>query len=153
MKKQYIVAIGALLIGVAVGMCFCNCSPKIAVINVNKVVQAYPKLSLVQRENTLKVGELSQWLDAAQKKIDAEKDKAKKAALIQQTQAVAQQKKAEIQQEYTQKTLELDNEITEIVANVAKKNGYKVVFSKTSIVSGGVDLTDKVLEKFKEEKK
>ena len=99
MKKQYIIGIGALLIGTAVGMCF-TCSPKIAVVNVNQVVQAYPKLSLFQRENALKVGELSQWLDAAQKKIDAEKDKTKKAALIQQTQAVAVQRKAEIQKEY-----------------------------------------------------
>ena len=152
MKKQYIIGIGALLIGTAVGMCF-TCSPKIAVVNVNQVVQAYPKLSLVQRENALKVGELSQWLDAAQKKIDAEKDKTKKAALIQQTQAVAVQRKAEIQKEYAQKTTELDNEITEIIANVAKKSGCKVVFAKASVVSGGVDITEKVLEKFKEEKK
>ena len=152
MKKQYIIGIGALLIGTAVGMCF-TCSPKIAVVNVNQVVQAYPKLSLFQRENALKVGELSQWLDAAQKKIDAEKDKTKKAALIQQTQAVAVQRKAEIQKEYAQKTTELDNEITEIIANVAKKSGCKVVFAKASVVSGGVDITEKVLEKFKEEKK
>ncbi len=152
MKKQYIIGIGALLIGTAVGMCF-KCSPKIAVVNVNQVVQAYPKLSLMQRENSVKIGELSQWVDAMQKKIDAEKDKSKKAALIQQTQAVALQKKNEIQQDYTQKTLELDKEITEIVSKVAKKSGCKIVFSKTSVVSGGIDITEKVLEKFKEEKK
>ena len=133
-------------------MCF-KCSPKIAVVNVNQVVQAYPKLSLMQRENSVKIGELSQWVNAMQKKIDAEKDKSKKAALIQQTQAVALQKKTEIQQDYAQKTLELDKEITEIVSKVAKKSGCKIVFSKTSVVSGGIDITEKVLEKFKEEKK
>ena len=152
MKNLYVVGIGALLIGAVIGMNLC-CSPKIAVVNINQVVRAYPKLSLVQRENTLKIGELTQWIETAQKQIDAEKDKTKKAALIKQAQAVAQQKKAEIQQEYVQKTAELDNEITEIISKVAKKNGCKIVFAKTSVVSGGVDITDKVLEKFNEEKK
>jgi len=152
MKKQYVVGISALVIGAVVGMFLMPCTPKIAVVNVNQIVRSYPKLSLVQRENSVKVGELSQWLDAAQKKIDAEKDKTKKANLIKQTQAVALQKKNAIQQEYAQKTAELDNEITEIVSQVAKKNGCKIVFAKTSVVSGGIDITDKVLEKFKEEK-
>ena len=153
MKKTYTIGIAALVIVLIAIMFLCPCESKIAVVNVNQVVRAYPKLSLVQRENSLKIGELSQWIDAAQKQIDAEKDNTKKAALIKQTQTVAQQKKAAIQQEYAQKTVELDKEITEIITQVAKKNGYKVVFSKTSVVAGGVDITDKILEKFKEEKK
>ncbi|MDY6407554.1 MAG: OmpH family outer membrane protein [Pseudomonadota bacterium] len=153
MKKQYAIGIGILLIGAVIGLCCKPCAPKIAVVNVNRVVLAYPKLSFVQRENALKVGELSQWIDSAQKQIDSEKDKAKKAKMIQQTQVVARQKKEEIQKEYAVKTAELDQEITDIVTRVAKESGCTIVFAKTAVVSGGLDITEKVLDKFKEEKK
>ena len=152
MKKLYTIGIGALIIGLIVGVFFCPCEPKIAVIDVNKVAASYPKLSLVKRENTLRIGELSQWLEATQKQIDAEKNKEKKADMIKHTQALAQQKKAAIQQEHSQKTIEISNEITDIITKVAKKNGYKIVFSKTSVITGGNDITEKVLEKFKENK-
>ena len=151
--KKYIIGVCILVIGLIIGAFLMPCQPKIAIVNVNKVVRAYPKFSLVQRENALKIGELSQWIDATQKKIDAEKDKAKKAELIKQTQTVVQQKKAAIQQEYNQKTLELDKEITDAITKTAQKNGFQIVFSSKSIVSGGIDITDQVLEKFKEEKK
>jgi len=151
--KKSIIGIVALLILAVAFFCFCPCKPKIAIVNVNQIVRSYPKLTFAQRENNLKIGELSQWLDSIQKKIDAEKDKATKAKMIQDTQTLARQKKAAIQQEFAKKTAELNKEIEEIVMEVAKKNGCSIVFSTISVVTGGLDITEQVLKRFEAEKK
>ena len=56
------------------------------------------------------------------------------------------QKKQALQLEYVQKLQQIDAKITEIIKSVADKKGFKMVFTKNSLVVGGTDITEEVIQ-------
>ena len=55
-------------------------------------------------------------------------------------------KKADYDKEYASALQASDQKLNGIINSVAEKEGLKIVFNKSSLVTGGVDITDAVVE-------
>jgi len=146
MKKSYVIVAVVVLIGLfcCCGFC-CKKGAKIAVVDVQRVVaQARPVVDLRQ-EMQNKVGSLQEWVNASNAEIDKASSQEKKDELTKKYQGELAQKQQVIQQDYATKLQQLDAEITKIIEETAKSEGFGVVLIKASVVAGGVDITDKVI--------
>lgn len=150
MKKIYVVALvalGALL--AACCMCFCCKGPKIAVVDVQRLVnQAQPVVALRQDMQNQMSG-LQAWVNNSNEEINKASSKEKKDELAKQYQAELMQKQQAIQSDYAAKLQQLDARLTKIIGDVAAKAGCKITLIKGSVAAGGTDITDKVLEAIK----
>ena len=145
-----------LILGIGTGLCIRSAfAPKVefAVVNLKQVLAQSPKVALMNRENDVKLAELSRWLDDVTKEIDSEKDKTKRTKLAQQYHSLAREKEALIKQDYNRKLQEIDQELTALINKVAKEKGCSMVFSATSVVTGGKDITDDVFASLSQKEK
>jgi Skp family chaperone for outer membrane proteins len=148
MKKSYLVAAVAVVL---VGLCCCGfCCKKnaqIAVVDVQRIVaQARPVVDLRQ-EMQGKMSGLQEWVKASNSEIDKADSQDKKDALTKKYQLELAQKQQDIQQDYAAKLQQLDTEITKLIEETAKSEGFSVALIKASVAAGGVDITDKVIAK------
>lgn len=140
-----IVAVVAFFIGVAVYALFNCCSEKIAVVNLNSVVPQSPLVVALKQNYHAKTTELSNWLQAAQKEVDNEKDKTKKEELLKKYNTEFADRKAQLNKDYNSELRNIDKNISDVIAEVAKKKGYKMVITSTNVVYGGDDITEDVV--------
>ena len=125
----------------------------IAVVNLKQVVGQSQKLMIIRKENSIKLNELSKWLDGVEKEIGSEKDKKKRQKLAGQYKNLAKEKENLIKQEYDKKIQEMDKEITALIDEVAAKAGCKVILDKNLVVKGGKDITSDVIKQLNPEQK
>ena len=145
-NKLYFLVI--LVVGICTGVCIRSAfslKADFAVVNLKKVLRESPKVLLMNRENDVKLAELSRWLDSVNKEVDSEKDKTKRTKLAEQYHSLAREKEALIKQDYNRKLNDVDQELTALINKVAQEKGCSMVFSATSVVTGGKDITDDVL--------
>ena len=135
-------AIVVLLVGIALGCC-CK-KTKIAVVDVVTLVSNSSEVKALKAEQDAKAAELSAWLESAQKTVNGETDQAKKEALLKQYSAEFAAKREDIRVQYNQKLQVLDKNITQIIANEAKKKGYQLVVAKAYTLYGATDITDEL---------
>ena len=152
MKKSYI-GVGVLVLAAFLAGFYGRSTSNIAVVNVKMVLDNYPELRIIKRENNVKLNELSAWLDGVTKEVNAEKDKAKREKLAAQYKKLALEKETLIKQDYTKKIQGINETVSALIDEVAKKAGCRVVLANTSVVSGGKNITDEVLKKMKPEAK
>jgi len=149
MKKSYIIAVVvavvlAVFLFCCCGFC-CKKGAKVAVVDVQRIVaQARPVVDLRQEMQT-KVGNLQEWVNASNAEIDKASSQDKKDELTKKYQEELAQKQQTIQQDYALKLQQLDAEITKIIEETAKSEGFSVTLIKASVAAGGVDITDKVI--------
>lgn len=150
MKKSYVVLL--VILGVllaAYGLCSFGCckGPKLAVVDVQRIVnQAQPVVELRQDMQS-KMSSLQEWVNNSNAAINKESSQEKKDKLAKQYQEELMQKQQAIQSDYAKKLQQLDAELTKIIEQTAAKEGCHVTFIKGSIAAGGIDITDKVLAK------
>ena len=118
----------------------------VAVVNLKKVVSQSPKIKAIRDENAKKMKELSDWIEGTKKEIDAEKNKEKHQKLAEQYQKLAKEKELFIKQEYDRKIKDIDEELTNLIENVAQQAGYSTVLVNTSVVTGGKDITNDIIK-------
>lgn len=121
--------------------------PQIAVVNISKIIEKSEKIKEIRADNNKKLDELEAFIEESRKKIQQEKNKEKKEQLINQYQDIARQKEDIIKQNYNAKIKEADNEISEIVQKIAKSHKINAVLLQSSVLQGGIDITDEVLKK------
>ena len=149
MKKSYIVAAVAVvaLFGLCCSGFCCKKGAQVAVVDVQRVVaQARPVVELRQDMQN-KMGGLQEWVNASNAEIEKAGSQEKKDELTQKYQEELAQRQQVIQQDYAAKLKQLDDEITKIIAETAKSEGFGVALVKASVAAGGVDITEKVIAK------
>ena len=140
----------SMILGIIVAGCFYGVNmiaetmPKIAVVNIAKIVEKSEKVKQLREDNNKKLDELENWIEESRLKIQKEKDSAKKEQLIDQYQDIARQKEDIIKQAYYKKMQEINAEISDTIKKIAKNKKYNIILSNSVVMYGGSDITDEV---------
>ena len=126
--KKYLkisgIAAGVIVLAALVYAAFRPCC-KVAMVNVEQVVANSPAIAELRAERQNEIAEMQKYGEEL-------------AARQQQ-----------MQEKYAEQLKQVDDQMTALISDVAAENGFKLVFSKTMVVVGGVDITDQVLQKLK----
>lgn len=145
-KKYYISVIAAILIftlGFSVRAMF---SVKVAMVDVQKVVNSSAAVNALKIEHQGKMAELQTWLSNAEKEIEKETVSSKKEKLTKKYQQELNQKQQAVQQAYAQELQKIDTLISEDITKIANEKGYDLVIVKGMVISGADDITEYVIE-------
>ena len=117
---------------------------KVAIVDVQKVVANSAQVKALKEEQKTKSQELAKFIETAKTNLDKEKDEKKKKALEEKYNKEFQTKRTAIAKNYETKLLNIDKNITNIIDENAKKNGYNLVLAKGAVLSGGTDITEEI---------
>ena len=119
---------------------------KFAVVDVQRVVLSSKEIAALSAERQAQIQELKKMADEANMKITAEQDQAAKKALSEASLATINAKKDTFDKIHASGLQAADKRINDVINAVAEQEGLAVVFNKTSLVNGGTDITDAVVE-------
>ena len=119
---------------------------KFAVVDIQRVVVASKDIAALKIERDTQVAELKKMADDANEKIKAEKDEDARKKLSEKYLSEINAKKDEFDKVYATALQASDKKLNDIINSVAEKEGLKVVINKASVVTGGTDITDSVVE-------
>lgn len=130
-----------LLIGLAVLVLATGCAQqdKVAVVNMQKIVEESNHIQNYQEQLDNKLQDL-------QTKYESELENIEDEEKLQQKREEAYQESQEIKSKIESK---VKADIQEAIAKVADDNRIDVVLDKNNVKYGGVDITDKVIETLK----
>jgi outer membrane protein len=146
MKKLLVLILAiSVLAGVALAADFSN----IGFIDVQKVFRDYKETSKAQAELGKKEETFKKEFEESQKKLEeAEKDGKKPAELQEMKDKLEKElapKRDSLLKLNEQLTVKLQMEILEAVKKVGKKVGVDMVLDKQVVITGGMDLTEMVV--------
>ena len=121
-----------------------NQSWKIAVVDVMSIVNGSKDVMTLRQNHAIRSQELSQWLQAAQNEVNNQNDPQTKQGLLQKYNVEFEQRRNAVNQLYQQELYTIDQNISKIIMDEAKKLGYGVVLAKNVVVGGGIDITEEV---------
>jgi outer membrane protein len=116
----------------------------LAVIDVQAIVNTSAQVRELKEKQAIKVGELNVWLRNAQNEVNAEQDRERQQALLQKYNAEFNLKRRDLNIKYQEELKVVCDNITQTVADEAKKKGYSMVIAKSVVVCGGVDITEEI---------
>lgn len=119
---------------------------KIAVVDVQKLVNKSAQVQAMKKERSAKSKEISQFIKKANDEVKAQTDENKKKALMQKYQKELAAKQEANSKAYKAKLEAADKAISDTIANYAKANGYDLVLPKGTVLYGGVDITEALLK-------
>lgn len=151
-KLMTVVCSAVMLIGAANN--FALSSPNnftYAVVDVPQVVAASKQVNALKAEQATKLRELSQFVQTANKQLQAEPDATKKKALEQKLNKQLQDKKAAVDKNYAAKLEAIDKSISGAIAKEAKAKGLDIVLAKGVVLYGtaGTDITADIIKAVK----
>lgn len=151
-KLMTVVCSAVMLIGAANN--FAMSSPNnftYAVVDVPQVVAASKQVNALKAEQATKLRELSQFVQTANKQLQAEPDATKKKALEQKLNKQLQDKKAAVDKNYAAKLEAIDKSISGAIAKEAKVKGLDIVLAKGVVLYGtaGTDITADIIKAVK----
>ena len=151
-KLMTVVCSAVMLIGAANN--FAISSPNnftYAVVDVPQVVAASKQVNALKAEQATKLRELSQFVQTANKQLQAEPDETKKKALEQQLNKQLQDKKAAVDKNYAAKLEAIDKSISGVIAKKSKEKGLDIVLAKGVVLYGtaGTDITADIIKAVK----
>ena len=150
--KLLLVAAAAFCIGLTAANTAVSDVPsnyKVAIVDVPKVFTASQQLKNLKDEQKKKGEELAKFIENAKSSIDKETDAVKKKALEEKYTKEFQTKRATISKDYETKWLAVEKNISSIIDEKAKADGYNLVLAKGVVLSGGTDITEDVAKKVK----
>ena len=145
-KKYYISVIAAILIFTLGFSARAMFSVKVAMVDVQKVVNNSAAVNALKIEHQGKMAELQTWLSNAEKEIEKETVSSKKEKLTKKYQQELNQKQQAVQQAYAQELQKIDTLISEDITKIANEKGYDLVIVKGMVISGADDITEYVIE-------
>ena len=122
---------------------------KVAIVDVQWVVNHVPAVQALRQEHQNKSVALKQWVDSVNAEIAKQSNDDSKKELVQKYQLEFSQKQQSLNQEHMQKVQSIDADITKLVSDVAAKEGYNYVFAKGTVLFGGTDITQKIVDQIK----
>jgi len=119
---------------------------KFAVVDVNRVVLSSKEIAALSADRQNQIQELKKMADEANVKISAENDPDAKKVLSEKALEAINAKKETFDRVHASGLQAADKRINDIINGIAEKEGLSVVFNKASLVNGGTDITDSVVE-------
>ena len=119
---------------------------KVGIVDVPKIVSSSTQVQKLKDERNKKMTELSKWIETAKKDIDKQKTDAEKQKLVKKYDAELAKKREANDKDYSQKLINIDNNISQTISTYAKNNGYDVILAKTVVLYGGTDITDEIIK-------
>ena len=123
--------------------------PKIAVVDIQKVVAASSQVKALKSSQEAKNKELAAFIKKAQADVNKQTDVKKKKSLAESYEKQLAQKREANLKEYTTKLKAADAGITAQIGKKATELGYTMVLPKSAVVYGGDDITATVLKTIK----
>lgn len=114
---------------------------KIAVVDVNKVVSDSKEVKALKAQQDKKKDELVKWLETVKTDINKQSTDENKVKLAKKYDSELAKKQEANRKDYTAKLQKIDKNISNIINQTAKAQGYTIVFSKSSVLYGGDDIT------------
>lgn len=146
MKIKTLMVITAVILGLCAAPVFAT---EVAAVDVQKVVDASPKVQTLKKEQQAKDKELINFIEKARKEIAKENDSQKKQELSVKYNKQLNEKREKIAKEYMAKQQKIQDEISKIIADQAKAKGYDIVVSKGVVLYTSKDITDDVIKAVK----
>jgi len=122
---------------------------RVAVVNVQAVVESSAEVAALKKEQQQKMQELQKWLTTVRADVDKQSTKAGKEKLVKKYDEEFAKKQAAIRANYSKKLQAIDQNITNVIEQERKLQGYDLVLTKGSVLSGGTDITAAVAKKVK----
>ena len=119
---------------------------KIAVVDIQKVVLNSPEIKVLKANQEKQLQDLQRTINTAREEISKETDPAKSAKLEEKYRKEINEKEIALEGNYNKQLSTINNKIKTSVAEKAHSMNYNIVLSKNSILFGGEDITDKVIE-------
>ena len=114
---------------------------KIAVVDVNKVVSDSKEVKALKAQQDKKKDELVKWLETVKTDINKQSSNENKVKLAKKYDSELAKKQDANRKDYTKKLQTIDKNISAIINQTAKAQGYTIVFAKSSVLYGGDDIT------------
>lgn len=144
-----IALIAAVISSAATKMISGSNEAKFAVVDVQRVVLASKDLAAIKTERDNQVKELQKMADDANTKLAKISDETAKKKESEKYLAEINAKKEGFDKVYASALQASDQKLNEIIKSVADKEDLKVILNKNSVVDGGVDITDSVIDMVK----
>ncbi len=122
-----------------------NVAPKIAYVNVSKLVAASKTIKAAQAVQEKQTQDMIKWFNTASADIQKQQSQAGKDALAKKYEAQLNVKKKAISDAYMKKVNEVDAQLDSAITAKAKGLGYTIVLRKDAVLFGGVDITNQIL--------
>lgn len=153
MKKYYILG-GVIAVVIAVAACalICRHCCRTAIVNIDQVVAASSDVAELRAQRQNAISEMQKFADEANADIDKQTDSKKKEELRKKYSDELVAKQQQEQMEYAKRLQEIDEQITSLIKEIAKKEGYSLVLNKAVVVTGGTDITETILRRLNETK-
>lgn len=127
-----------------------NTTFKYAVVDVPRVVENSQQVANLKKQRQEQERLFSKSLQDAQKKLQSETNADKKKALEVQLTKNLNAQRDKMNKDYAQKLQAIDKNISDVIAQQAKANGYKLVVAKGVVLySEGTDITNDVMKAVK----
>ena len=117
---------------------------KVAVVDVQKVVNKSAQVQALKKEQDNKRKELAQFIKKAGEDIKKQSDPAKKKALVQKYDKELKAKQEANSKTYKTKLETIDKNINATITQQAKAMGYDLVLIKGAVLYGGDDITEAI---------
>lgn len=124
-------------------------TPKIAVVDIQKVVASSSQVKSLEASKEAKNKELTEFIKKAQADVNKQTDQAKKKTLAEQYEKQLATKREALTKDYVTKLKATDANITAQIGKKATEMGYTIVLPKSSVVYGGDDITSTILQVIK----
>ena len=146
-KKYYKPVLVVLVaFGLGFGLCRFCCSARIATIDVARIAAGSSALAELNQKQQADMMELQKWVKEAQAEVKKQKSKQQRDELAKKFDEELMQKQQALQKEYGAALKNIDTEVSNIIKKKANSKGYNVVLTKDSVVVGGTEITDDILE-------
>lgn len=147
MRLNKIILSGLMVLFMAGNMVFAAPqAQKIAVVDLQKVVAKSSQVQSLKALRDRRNKELLNFIKTAQADVNKQTDAAKKKSLAASYEKQIQAKRDANLKEYTTKLKAADANITSLISKKATEMGYTMVLPKSSVISGGDDITATILQ-------
>ena len=147
MRLNKIILSGLMVLFMAGNMVFAAPqAQKIAVVDLQKVVAKSSQVQSLKALRDRRNKELLNFIKTAQADVNKQTDAAKKKSLATSYEKQIQAKRDANLKEYTTKLKAADTNITNLISKKATEMGYAMVLPKSSVISGGDDITATILQ-------
>lgn len=117
---------------------------KVAIVDVQKVVNKSAQVQALKKEQEAKTKELQQFIKKANDEVKAQTDQKKKQELVKKYEKELAAKREANTKAYKTKLEAIDKSINATITNYAKTNGYDLILVKGAVLYGGDDITEAV---------
>lgn len=145
----FVVALVAAGISTAATKMLSGSEPRFAVVDVQRVVVSSKDVAALKNERDEQIKDLQKMAEDANAKISKISDEAEKKKTSEKYLAEINAKKESYDQVYASALQASDQKLNDIIQSVADKSDLTIVINKNSVVSGGVDITDEVIDMVK----